>query len=213
VPQVVWPPGEGRGLLRRSEGHLASLDPCAAVGDSGQLAAPHTGEDAAVVGRAEVRQVVAQQPGQLGMGGHDPSVSLGPVLELPPLPRAAVVSPFAARIRGSAVEVQLAPVLVIQPVLLLLAALVPHLRRQDDVVGAQVDGFLGTEPGVVHDREEGDEPRPAGLLGAYGVEQELESAPIARMGSRPRVGLFLDSKTSCTVPSLQDGERRFDSDQ
>ena len=125
-PQVVWPPGEGRGLLRRGERQLAGFGPGAAVGDRGQLAAPHTGEEAAIVARAEVRQMIAQKPGQLGMSGHDPDVALGPVLELPPLPRAAVVGPFAARIRGCTAEVQFAPVLVIRRVLPLAAFGVPY---------------------------------------------------------------------------------------
>src|SRR5215470_3484188 len=51
VPQVVWPPGQGRGLLGRGEGQLARLDPGAAVGDGGQFAAPYAGEETAVVGR------------------------------------------------------------------------------------------------------------------------------------------------------------------
>src|SRR5215471_19607023 len=55
VPQVVWPPGQRRGLLGRGEGQLACLNPGTAVGDGGQFAAPHTGEETAVVGRAVVR--------------------------------------------------------------------------------------------------------------------------------------------------------------
>src|SRR5215470_13195992 len=75
------------------------------------------------------------------MGGHDAGVSLGPVLELPAFPRAAVVGPFATRIRGSTTEVQLAPVLVIRRVLPLMAFGVPSAGWQEHVVGAQIGGF------------------------------------------------------------------------
>src|SRR5215470_8994551 len=112
------------------------------------------------------------------MGGHDAGVSLGPVLELPAFPRAAVVGPFATRVRGSTTEVQLAPILVIRRVLPLMAFGVPSAGWQEHVVGAQIGGLFGTEPGVVHDREEGNEPWPAGLLGAHGVEERSRLAGV-----------------------------------
>jgi hypothetical protein len=56
-------------LLRGGQGILAGFDPGAPVGDSGQFAAPHAAEQAAVRGGAELRDVVAQQPGQLGVDG------------------------------------------------------------------------------------------------------------------------------------------------
>jgi hypothetical protein len=66
---------------------------------------------------------------------------------------------------------QLAPVLRLWGILPFLTFPVPHLRRKDHVVLVQVDGFLGAEPRVVHEREEGDESRPAWLLGARCVQQ------------------------------------------
>jgi hypothetical protein len=82
------------------------------------------------------------------MGRHDPSVTLGSVLQLPPLPRAPVISPLAARIGRCGAQMQLAPVAIVGRVLPQVAFGVPYPRRQDDVVGAEVDGFLGTQPGV-----------------------------------------------------------------
>jgi hypothetical protein len=120
---------------------------------------------------AEVRQGAAEEPGQFGVSGHDAGVALGPVLELPPLPQASVVGPFAARIWGGGAEVQFAPVLVLGWVLPLLVFGVPYPGREDQVVGAEVDGFLGAEPGVVHHREERDQPWPVGLLGLHSIEQ------------------------------------------
>jgi len=42
---------------------------------------------------------------------------------------------------------------------------------EDDVVRAEVDRFLRPQAGVVHDREECDEPRPAWLLGSHGLQE------------------------------------------
>src|SRR5215468_11693414 len=125
MPQVVWPSGEWRGLLRRGERRLARFDPGAPVGDGGQFTTPDPGEKAAVLGRSEAGEVVAEQPGQFGMGWHDASLTLGPVLELPAFPGAAVVGPFAARIGCSGAQMQLAPDLVVGWVLPLLAFGVP----------------------------------------------------------------------------------------
>src|SRR5215472_10933103 len=96
---------------------------------------------------------------QLWVGRHYAAVSLSPVLELARFARASVVGPLAARIRRRAANVQLAPVVIVWRSLPLLALLVPASGRQDHVVPAEVDGFLGPKPGVVHHREEGNQPR------------------------------------------------------
>src|SRR5258705_13420018 len=101
------------------------------------------------------------------MSRHHAAVSLCPVLELPPFSRAPVISPLAACIRRRSAKMQLAPVLSLWRTLPFLTVLVPRLRRKDHVVLVEVDGFLGTESRVVHHREEGDEPRSAGLLGVH----------------------------------------------
>ena len=105
------------------------------------------------------------------MSGHHADVSLRPVLELPPFPWATVISPLASRIGCCGAKVQLAPALRLWRILPLLTFLVPRLRRKDHVVLVQVDGFFGTQPRVVHHRQEGDEPWPAWLLGAPRVQQ------------------------------------------
>jgi hypothetical protein len=99
VAEVVRPPGEGRCLLAWCERILACPGPRAPVGDRGHLAASDSGEQASVRHCAEVREVVAQDPGQLWMDRHDPAVALGPMLELPPLTLTAVIGPVAARVR------------------------------------------------------------------------------------------------------------------
>jgi hypothetical protein len=99
MAEVVWPSGEGRGLLGRGERRLAGFGPGAPVGDGGRLAAPDPGEEAAVGGRAEAGEVFAEQPAQFGVGRDDAGVTLGPVLELPVFPGSAVAGPFAARHR------------------------------------------------------------------------------------------------------------------
>jgi hypothetical protein len=108
----------------------------------------------AVWGGTELVEMLVQKPRQLGMGGHNAAVSLGPVLELPSLPRTPVVRPLAARVGRRAAEVQLAPILIVGSA----------PRRQDHVLRSEVDRFLGAEPRVVQRREEGDEPRAARLL-------------------------------------------------
>src|SRR5690348_6183072 len=110
------------------------------------------------------------------MRGHDTAVTLGPVLELPPLSWTAVVGPLTARIGRCAAYVQFALVVICGSA----------RRRQDHVVGHEIDSFLGTEPGVVHDREEGDEPRPAWLLGAHCLQQRSR---LMRVHDAPPVHL------------------------
>jgi hypothetical protein len=117
MAEVVWPPGEGRGLLGRGEGRLASFGPGTPVGDGGQFAAPDAGEQTAVGGRFEAGEVFAEQLGQFGVGRHDAGVTLGPVLELPAFPGAAVVGPFTACIGRCGAQMQLAPVAVLGRVL------------------------------------------------------------------------------------------------
>jgi len=58
VAQIVRPPRERRDLLGRGERRIAGLGPGAAVGDSGQVATPDPGEQAAVHGGAEAGDVV-----------------------------------------------------------------------------------------------------------------------------------------------------------
>ena len=94
------------------------------------------------------------------MGGHDAAVSLGPMLELPHLALAAIVGPLPARVGRRAANVKLTPVVIA----------VSIMRRQDHIVPAEVDRFLGTEPGVVHHREQGDQPRSAQPLGAHRLQ-------------------------------------------
>ena len=125
MPQVVWPPGERRGLLCCGEGDLARFDPGPPVSDRGQLATSYAAEEAAVGCRIECGEMIPEQPGQLGMGRHDAAVALGPMLELSSLPRAPVVGPLPARIGRCAADVQLAPVLVLGRVGALLVVLVP----------------------------------------------------------------------------------------
>ena len=83
-------------MLGRGEGILAGPDPGTPVGHSGQLAAADANEQAAVWGSAELPEMVAQEPSQLGMDGHDPAVAIGAMLELPPLSQTAVIGPLAA---------------------------------------------------------------------------------------------------------------------
>src|SRR5437763_793260 len=108
--------GRAGGLLRSAQGRLARFDTGAPVGDGRQFAAPDTAEETAIRRSAELVQMLAQKPRQLGMGGHDTAVSLGTVLELSHLAHAAIVGPLAARIGCRAVNVQLPPVVIIGPI-------------------------------------------------------------------------------------------------
>jgi hypothetical protein len=157
MPEVIRPPRERLCQLSLGEGHLARLDPRPPVGDRGQFAAAHSAEEATVGGGPDFGQVIPQQPRQLGMDRYDAAVSFSPMLELPSLPRAAVVGPLAARIGRCAADVQLTPVFIVGSV----------RQRKNHVVRLKIDRFLGTEPGVVHHREERDQPRSARLLGAH----------------------------------------------
>src|ERR1019366_8809083 len=65
VPQVRGSPGQRRSLLGGGEGTLAGPDPGTPVSDGGQLTAPDTVEQAAVLGRAELGQVL--RPGVGGL--------------------------------------------------------------------------------------------------------------------------------------------------
>ena len=109
--------------------------------------------------------MVAEQPGQFGVGRHDAGVALGPVLELPPLSRDCRRRSTRCLRRGlrCAGAARPSPGRPAAPAT--AGCPRPRSGREDQIVLAEVDGFLGTEPGVVHDREEGDEPWPAGLLG------------------------------------------------
>lgn len=71
----------------------------------------------------------AEQPGQFGVGRDDAAVTLGPALELPAFPGAAVVGAFAARIGCSGPQMQLAPVAILGRVLPQLAAVGPGMVR------------------------------------------------------------------------------------
>jgi len=62
VPEVVGPPGERRGLLRRRERGLACSNPRAPLSDRRKLAAAHSAEHAAIWCGAELREVMAQEP-------------------------------------------------------------------------------------------------------------------------------------------------------
>ena len=62
VPQVVGPPGEGRGLFRGGERGLAGPDPRAPIGDGGKLGAAYSAEQAAIRHRVKLREVMAQEP-------------------------------------------------------------------------------------------------------------------------------------------------------
>src|SRR5437016_5841257 len=107
MPKVVRAPGERRGLLGCGEGGLACFGPGAPVGDRRQLAASHAAEETAVRGSAELRKVITEQPGQFRVGRDDAAVSVRPVLELPPLPQASIISPLTARVGRCAANVQL----------------------------------------------------------------------------------------------------------
>jgi hypothetical protein len=89
-----------------------------------------------------VREMIPEEPGQFGMDRYDPAVSLGPVLELAPVPRAPVIGPLAACIGRCSANVQLAPAFIFWKVLRLPTVPVPHLGREDHVVGGKVDRFL-----------------------------------------------------------------------
>jgi hypothetical protein len=108
VAKVVGPPGQGRGLLRRAENRHACFDPRAPVGDRGHFAAPDAAEETAVRGGAEPFNVLAEKPGQLGMGWHYATVALWAVLELPLLALTAVIGPLAADIGCRMSQVQIA---------------------------------------------------------------------------------------------------------
>ena len=94
------------------------------------------------------------------------------------LAHAAIVGPLAARVGRRAANVEFAPVVIIASI----------MRRQDHIVPAEVDCFLGTEPGVVHDCEEGDQPRSAPLLSAHRLQQRSslgwvhDAAPVHLTG-------------------------------
>src|SRR5262249_50714507 len=105
VPEVIWAPGERGGLLRSAQSRLARFDPGAAVSDRWQVATSHATEQSAIRGGDKLVEMRAQKPRQLGMGGHDAAVSLGPVLELSSLPGTPVVRPLAARIGRRAANV------------------------------------------------------------------------------------------------------------
>ena len=68
---------------------------------------PDTAEENGHPRSAELVQMLAQKPRQLGMGGHDAAVSLSTVLELSHLAHAAIVVPLAARIGCRPANVQL----------------------------------------------------------------------------------------------------------
>jgi hypothetical protein len=94
------------------------------------------------------------------------------VLELPPFALIAVIGPVAAGIGRRSAQAQLAP-------LFIALCVVSARGREDDIVHAEVDRFLRTQPGVIHDREECDESGPAWLLLAHypgGKRLELVTA-------------------------------------
>jgi len=62
MPKVIGSPGARR-LFRCGQGRLACFRLCAPVGDGGQLADPNAAEEVAVRSRAELREVVPEQPG------------------------------------------------------------------------------------------------------------------------------------------------------
>lgn len=117
VPEIIRPPGQGRGLLCCGERRLARFDPRTLVGDRAQLAAPDAAEHAAVRCGAELLKVIAQQPRKLGMGGHDPAVAFRPVLELPAFPRASVIGRVATGVGRGTPKVQLTPPVIVLCVL------------------------------------------------------------------------------------------------
>jgi len=131
MSKVVRPPGDGRGLRSCRQRRLACLGPRTPVGNGGKLAAAHTAEQAAIRCSTELREVIAQDPGQLGVGRHDPAVALGAVLELPPLASASVIGPVAADVGSGSAQMQFAPLVVI-------LFCVPRLLRQEDVVRMQL---------------------------------------------------------------------------
>src|SRR6185437_15248866 len=67
------------------------------------------GEQAVVRGRVEAGEMFAEQPGQFRADRHDAGVALGPVLQLPLLPRSPVIGPLIARIRRCTANMQLTP--------------------------------------------------------------------------------------------------------
>jgi hypothetical protein len=52
------------------------------------------------------------------------------------------------------------------------------VREAGEVLGAQLDGFFGSQRGVVHAAEEGDHPLPAFALLADGGEQAPSLATV-----------------------------------
>ncbi len=160
--------GERPALM--GEHGLACLDPRALVSDGGQLAASHTVEEAAIWRGAELREVIAQKPCQPRMGWHYSAVALGATLELSTLALPAIIGPVATRVGRGSTQVQLAPLVIILCVLQFPVVLFGRLGRQDDVIRTQVDSFLRSEPGAIHQREEGDQPGPAWLLRSHRLQ-------------------------------------------
>ncbi len=76
------------------------------------------------------------------------------------LAAAAVVGPFAAYLGRGRAETQFSP--VVGRLLPLARDGIPRERREDEVVRAEIDGFLGPECRIVDDGEECDQSRPAG---------------------------------------------------
>ena len=129
-------PGQRGGLLRGAQSRLARFDPGAPVGDRRQFAASYAVEQTPARSCGEIGKVIPEEPGQFRMGGHDAAVSLGPMLELSYLAHAAIVGPLAARVGRDAADVELVPVVIV----------VVIMRRQDHIVPAEVDRFLGGSP-------------------------------------------------------------------
>jgi hypothetical protein len=96
-------------------------------------------------------------------------LSLGAGFELALFTAGAVVRPFGADFGGGGAEGEFAP--IVGWFFPLAAFSVPRQSGQGDVFSAEVDGFFWAKAGVVEDGEEGGQPRAAGLLRAYSVEE------------------------------------------
>ena len=97
------------------------------------------------------------------MDRHDPAVTLGTVLELSALALTSVIGPVPACVGRSSAQVQLAPLVVM--------CMLWRLRREEDIVRAEIDGFFRAQRGVVHHREECDQPWPTWVLGSHCLQE------------------------------------------
>jgi hypothetical protein len=170
VTQVVGPTCQRGGVLLGVECGLARPVPCPAVSDRCEQPTLHAAEYMAVRGRAVLVQVGPEKPDLGWRDRHGSDLALAPVFQATPVSLPSRVRPPRTSIRRGGGHVHLPPLTV---------------SGQPQVRSAEHDRLLGSQPAVVHDTEEGHQPRAGWLLGVHGCQ---EGASLAGINDAAAVG-------------------------